>query len=146
MTYAEQSLTPGERITWQGRRHWWHMVAAPLGTFIAGIILTPLFGIGLLVLAVDLLIVLPVVILLWRTEQFAVTDQRVLSKRGLLARRTDEVALRHVESVQVQQGIAGRLWNYGDLAVQGSGGHRLVLPMVTRPQQLRAAVQQGVHR
>jgi uncharacterized membrane protein YdbT with pleckstrin-like domain len=122
------------------------MVAAPLGTFIAGIILTPLFGIGLLVLAVDLLIVLPVVILLWRTEQFAVTDQRVLSKRGLLARRTDEVALRHVESVQVQQGIAGRLWNYGDLAVQGSGGHRLVLPMVTRPQQLRAAVQQGVHR
>ena len=48
----------------------------------------------------------------WITE-FAVTDRRVISKRGFIMRDTDEMNMDKVESVDVDQSILGRLLDYG---------------------------------
>ena len=58
----------------------------------------------------------------WITE-IAVTDRRVIYKRGFITRHTEEMNMDKVESVDVDQSILGRLLDYGTVHVIGTGGH-----------------------
>ena len=56
------------------------------------------------------------------STEFAVTNQRIIAKTGLIRRRTTEILLQKVESIKVDQGLLGRLFGYGRLEVVGTGG------------------------
>ena len=58
----------------------------------------------------------------WITE-FAVTDRRVIYKRGFISRHTDEMNMDKVESVDVDQSILGRLLDYGTVRDHGHRRH-----------------------
>jgi uncharacterized membrane protein YdbT with pleckstrin-like domain len=55
------------------------------------------------------------------TTEMAVTDRRIIFKRGFIRRRTIEMHLDKVESVDVDQTILGRIFNYGDILIRGVG-------------------------
>lgn len=74
------------------------------------------------------------------TTEFGLTDQRIIFKRGVVARFTDEIPLHALESVHLHQGILGRLFNFGRLEVNGSGGSGLWTPFVQNPVNLRSAI------
>ena len=57
----------------------------------------------------------------WITE-IAVTDQRVIYKRGFICRQTAEMNMDKVESVDVDQSILGRLLDYGTIHVERARG------------------------
>jgi uncharacterized membrane protein YdbT with pleckstrin-like domain len=57
----------------------------------------------------------------WTTE-IAVTNRRIIVKRGLIWRQSMEMNLNKVESVYVAQSILGRLLNYGNVDVLGTEG------------------------
>ena len=48
------------------------------------------------------------------TSEFAVTSSRLILKVGLISRYTTELLLAKVVSIGVQQGLTGRLLNFGD--------------------------------
>ena len=75
------------------------------------------------------------------TSEFAITNRRVIVKTGLLARRTIEINISRVESVQVDQDIFGRLFNYGAITVIGTGGTKEPFTMIENPQAFRRMVQ-----
>lgn len=54
--------------------------------------------------------------------EFAVTNQRVIVKVGLISRTTVELNLGKLETVAVDQSLLGRLLGYGSVAFVGSGG------------------------
>ena len=56
----------------------------------------------------------------WTTE-LAVTDKRIIFKRGFIRRRTIEMNMDKVESVDVDQSVLGRILDYGDITVRGTG-------------------------
>jgi len=56
----------------------------------------------------------------WTTE-IDVTDRRIVYKRGFIRRHTVEMNMDKVESVDVDQSILGRMLNYGDITVWGTG-------------------------
>ena len=56
----------------------------------------------------------------WTTE-IAVTDRRIIYKRGFIRRHTIEMHLDKVESIDVDQSILGRIFNYGDILIRGVG-------------------------
>ena len=56
----------------------------------------------------------------WITEM-AVTDRRIIYKRGLIRRMTAEMNIEKVESVSVGQSILGRILDYGTIDVRGTG-------------------------
>src|SRR6202022_4225740 len=56
----------------------------------------------------------------WTTET-DVTNFRIVHKTGFIKRRTFEMSLDKVESVDVNQTILGRLLNYGSVTVRGVG-------------------------
>ncbi len=56
----------------------------------------------------------------WTTE-IAVTDRRVILKHGFIRRATMEMNLAKVESIDVDQTLTGRLFNYGNVTIRGTG-------------------------
>ncbi len=75
------------------------------------------------------------------TSEFAVTSVRLVFKGGLVARNTTEMLLSKVESISVTQSLPGRMLNYGDLTVSGTGGAREVFARVHDPVSFRNEVQ-----
>ncbi|RME36028.1 MAG: PH domain-containing protein [Thermoflexia bacterium] len=76
------------------------------------------------------------------TTEFAVTNRRIIAKRGFIRRHTVEMLLTRVETVSVHQNILGRLLNYGTIAVTGTGGTRESFRAIVAPLRVR----QGIHR
>jgi uncharacterized membrane protein YdbT with pleckstrin-like domain len=74
------------------------------------------------------------------TTEIAVTDRRVILKHGLISRRTLEMNLARVESVDVRQGIFGRLLNFGDVLIRGTGSGMEPIRGIDSPIEFRRRV------
>jgi uncharacterized membrane protein YdbT with pleckstrin-like domain len=72
----------------------------------------------------------------WTTET-DVTNLRVVHKTGFIKRRTFEMSLDKVESVDVNQSILGRLLNYGDVTVRGVGEGAETIHTIASPLDFR---------
>jgi uncharacterized membrane protein YdbT with pleckstrin-like domain len=75
----------------------------------------------------------------WTTET-DVTNMRVVHKTGFIKRRSFEMALDKIESVDVDQSILGRLLNYGDVTVNGVGEGTQNIPTIAAPLAFRSAI------
>ncbi len=75
------------------------------------------------------------------TSEYVVTNKRVVIKTGIVSRKTLEMMLSKVESVDVQQGIVARILGFGRILVVGTGGSREPFSMIARPIEFRRAVQ-----
>ena len=64
------------------------------------------------------------------TTEIAITNNRLIYKRGLIARQVGEISIDRIEGVNVLQSILGRLLNYGRLAIRGMGIGEVVLPPI----------------
>src|SRR5439155_1006 len=75
----------------------------------------------------------------WITE-FAVTDMRVIYKTGFISRRTAEMNMDKIESVDVDQSVLGRLLDFGTIHVLGTGQGIEHLHRIASPIKLRNAI------
>jgi uncharacterized membrane protein YdbT with pleckstrin-like domain len=75
-----------------------------------------------------------------RSTEIVVTDRRVIYKRGLLSRHTVEMNITRIETVDVIQGIAGRIFNYGTVIIRGTGAGIEPLRGIGAPVRLRNAI------
>ncbi len=71
------------------------------------------------------------------TTEIAVTDRRIIYKRGFVRRYTVEMHMDKVESVDVDQSILGRLLDCGDVIIHGTGMGIEPLPNIDHPLELR---------
>ena len=74
------------------------------------------------------------------TTETDVTDRRVVHKTGFINRHTFEIALDKIESVDVEQSIAGRIFNYGDVTIMGVGEGRQTISTIASPLAFRSAI------
>jgi len=74
------------------------------------------------------------------TTEIVVTDRRILFKEGFVRRRTMEMNMNKVETVDVVQSIPGRIFNYGTILIRGTGSSYEPLRMIGDPLALRTAV------
>ena len=125
MSYVESNLSAGERVIHQGELHW--------AIFLPGIILLPLYGIGVIFLILAYVRKI--------STEMAVTNKRVIIKDGFISRRTIEMNLAKIENIGIDQGIVGRLLDYGTVTVVGTGGTREQFKYVAIPLAFRRAVQ-----
>lgn len=124
-TFVQGTLGKDEKIIVEGRVSGWALVPS----IIIGIITIPLFGLGII-------IILSAVFTYISTE-LAVTNKRVVAKTGFIKRSTIELNLSKVESIQVHQGLFGRILNYGSLVVSGAGNPQAPIPNIADPMSFR---------
>ena len=77
------------------------------------------------------------------TTEIAITNQRLVFKQGLLARRVGEIAVDRIEGVSVLQSLLGRIFNYGRIAVRGMGVGEVVMPPIQDPIAFRQAIERA---
>jgi uncharacterized membrane protein YdbT with pleckstrin-like domain len=66
-----------------------------------------------------------------------VTSLRVVHKEGFIKRQTFEMSLDKIESVDVEQSIAGRIFGWGNVTVMGVGEGRKTIKMIASPLEFR---------
>ena len=77
---------------------------------------------------------------IWTTE-IAVTNHRVVIKRGWLTRSTTELQLKNIEQVNFHQGLLGRIFGFGKIVVHGTGVDDMILPNIACPTDLVKAIE-----
>jgi hypothetical protein len=75
---------------------------------------------------------------------FAVTNKRVVVKVGLVRRHSTEILLRQVEGITVDQGIMGRILDFGTIVIEGTGSDRTPYRGIGAPLKFRLAVQEQI--
>jgi uncharacterized membrane protein YdbT with pleckstrin-like domain len=76
----------------------------------------------------------------WWVTEMAVTNRRVIYKKGLVRRQTNEMNMDKVESVQVKQSIVGRMLDYGTVTILGTGEGFETLRTIASPIALRNSI------
>lgn len=149
MSYINHVIQPGEKIIMIGRLSW-IVYYRTIWYVIVGVVLVVLehvywdedpviYATAALFGALALVSASHAWFLRWTTE-IAVTDRRVIFKRGFVNRHTIEVNMDKVASVDVDQSILGRVFNFGTVTVQGTGLTFEPLRRVDSPLALRNAI------
>jgi len=81
-------------------------------------------------------------LVLFLTSEFGVTSKRVLGKTGFIRRTSLDIVLNKVEAIRLSQSILGRILNYGDIEVTGTGGTDEILRFIPDPLLFRKSVQE----
>jgi uncharacterized membrane protein YdbT with pleckstrin-like domain len=148
MSYLQHVLQPGEQVRRISSIHWivyWPGVAVALLAVVAYWFSETRYLTGIWRYTAYALALVAVVLLiqqwlqLWVTE-IAVTNRRVIYKKGLVRRQTNEMNMDKVESVQINQSILGRMLDYGDVTILGTGEGFETLRTIARPIELRNSI------
>lgn len=73
----------------------------------------------------------------YHSTELAITNKRIISKFGIIKRSSVELSLGKVEGIKVEQGIIGRIFNYGSIIVSGTGGDNAPIPNISNPMEFR---------
>lgn len=169
MLYVEQSLGPGEQLIRVGQFHWVYTAKAiswivfgfiaalailfvPVYFLYEGLPFTKYFHavaelhpgirIGAFVTFLMGIFFFASMMVRKATTEIAVTDKRMILKTGLVARHVNEISVDRIESVEVIQGILGRMLGYGTIAARGVGIGVIGLPTIDSPILFRQAIQE----
>jgi membrane protein YdbS with pleckstrin-like domain len=154
MSYVANVLQPGEEVIATARIHWWFLwrrtlplviIAAIIAGFVpsqqgdaqhallAGAALALVLGLALAIApAIER-----------ATTELAVTNRRVIHKTGMIRRHSIEMSRSQVESVDVDQGVLGRMLDFGDITVHGTGTTPEPFRCVAAPLRFRSAITAG---
>ena len=80
----------------------------------------------------------------WWVTEIAVTNRKVIYKKGLIRRQTNEMNMDKVESVKIDQSIIGRILDYGNVQILGTGEGFETLRTIPSPIELRNSIITGM--
>ena len=126
-SYVEGALVKDEKIVHVGNVSlWslWHLI-------VFGVLLLPAVGLGLILLVMAYV--------KYKTTELAITTKRVIVKVGFIRRSTVEININKVESIQVDQEILGRMFNFGTLVIAGAGNPQAPIVGISSPMEFRKA-------
>lgn len=127
-TFVENSLISGEVVESQAEITWlsqfWLYLFAVLT--VMTIVLPILF---ILVAVINVL-----------TTELAVTNKKVIGKTGFISRVSIDLPLDKLESINIDQGVIGRILGYGRVSIRGVGGNNVSIPFIKQPLDFRRVV------
>jgi uncharacterized membrane protein YdbT with pleckstrin-like domain len=146
--YIDDILQPGEKVLYSTNAHWifyFPAIAAWIVALFLFLLSRQTVTEGLVLLCLAAAAVVAVVALYWTvkgwfhrwTTETDVTNLRVVHKTGFIKRRTFEMSLEKVESVDVDQSILGRVLNYGNVTVRGVGEGAETIDTIASPLEFR---------
>ena len=150
--YIDDILQPGEKVLYSTNAHWIFFGPAILLWILAAVffVLSGMVpaGSALIVVCWALAAIVAVVALYktvtawfhrWTTET-DVTNLRVVHKTGFISRKSFEMSLDKVESVDVTQSIAGRIFDFGDVTIMGVGEGKETIRTIASPLTFRNSI------
>jgi uncharacterized membrane protein YdbT with pleckstrin-like domain len=126
--YPRKLLNDGEELALDLRPHWWYFskhIATGIPLFVLGGFLVSVGNGWLLAIWGVLAVVwagwLGLKYLEWNFTHFVVTDDRVIFRTGVLAKRGVEIPMERINNINFHQGIWERVIGAGDLDIESAG-------------------------
>lgn len=158
MGYVEKNLMSGEKLYVQAKLHWTIFSKAilfcassagllfySLKTSMAGDIkVSELVRNGGLITLIPALWYLAAAFINYNATELAVTSKRVIAKFGFIKRSTIELNHSKVESFHVDQSVLGRIFGFGTLHINGTGGGITPIPNISDPLGFRRKAMEAI--
>ncbi|MGD0707264.1 MAG: PH domain-containing protein [Anaerolineaceae bacterium] len=146
MGYIEKNLVDGETILYRAKISWATFIF-PILLLIILIWMCSKFSPFLVVLSVlfSIYLILQILLIITTTE-FALTNRRIIAKKGIIRQHSIDMMLGQVESIKVSQPIDGRIFNFGTVTVVGSGGTEEFFKSISNPLELRKQVNNQISK
>ena len=125
MSYIDSNLVGNEAVLYRGKVTLW----AWLPWLLWGLLLGFTTIVGFLLIPLGYLII--------RSNEAGVTNKRLIAKSGLIRRDTVEIPIKKVSSLQVKQGIIGRILGYGTLIISDVGAAHAPIKYIREPLKFR---------
>lgn len=129
MSYLDESLAPGEVIAGRFELHWtakWRLILFLL-------LAIPTLGLALLAALYEWIRL--------RSIEQGVTNRRVVRKTGIVSRRTEELRLASIETIDLRQSAWGRLLGFGDVILTGRGESAMIFSRLAEPLDAKRAIE-----
>ena len=133
MSYIDESLSAGEEVSARFRLHW--VARLPLALWIL---------LGLVTFGITWLVAIYEYLRLRHVEQ-GLTNKRVIYKAGIISRKSEEMKLGSIETVEIDQGILGRVLGYGTVKVTGRGTSDVLFRPVDDPMTVKRQIENISH-
>jgi Bacterial PH domain len=163
MRYIKASLVPGEAIVYQTRLHWIVMLRhillglllfAGSGALLSYFLHHPrlannsehLTEGGAAALLIFGLVAIFAGVVRRNATEMAVTTRRVVVKQGLGSRKTIEMLLNKIETIEISEPMVGRMLGYGSITIIGTGGTSEPFHKIAHPLRFRSEVQQQLEK
>ena len=149
MAYVRKVLQPGETLVYEAALSWVGYLPGLLVLILAAVAFVVGGELSGWPLWVDIVAGIILLVALWLlaaawftrwTTEVAITDRRIIHKTGFIRRKTIEMSVEKVESVDVNQSLLGRLFDYGDVIVRGTGAGLAPLNEIDQPLKFRSKI------
>lgn len=145
MSYIENSLSTGEEVVAVFPIHWLYWAIMVFWSLLGSCILIGVsalisYKISLIMLLLCLLVV-GYYFMKFRGIERGVTNKRVITKHGIVARISDEMKLTSIETVEINQSFWDRLFNCGTVRITGRGESVLLLNQVDDPLFVKKTIE-----
>ncbi len=129
MAYIEESLSKNEQIHEVFKLHW----SSKIPMFIWIILALPTFGLTL-------------ILAIWewfklKSLEQGVTNKRAIRKSGIISRKTDEMKIGSIETVEIDQGVIGRIFGFGSVKITGRGISDVVFEKIDKPIEVKKSIE-----
>ena len=135
MSYIENNLNKGEKLKYHSK-----MSKKPILFWYLVLLVYPLLVSIEWILPFSTLY-LPFALFAYFWSDFGVTGKRVIRRKGIISRNVSEMNLSSIESINVVQGIIGRILNYGSLEISGRGTTTVYFSNIDDPAKVRKLIQ-----
>ena len=127
--YIQESLSNGEEVKALFELHWFSKIPMVIWIILA----IPTLGLTL-------------VLALWewlklRNIEQGVTNKRVVLKKGIISRKSEEMKISSIETVEIIQGVMGRVFGFGTVKVTGRGISDLVFKNINDPMDVKRKIE-----
>ncbi len=166
MSYVVENLVPGEKLLYQGEFHWFYTVSSGLSlllsalfalwiyyyppVFLYSFLNTGVFTLNDAVVQVNQVLAFLFFIygayqyfmrmMMKNNTEIAVTDRRIIYKRGVIGQYIKTIDRGRVEGVDIYQSVLGRILDMGRVHVRDFGHGGIRLPVIKKPNEFRKAL------
>ncbi len=147
MSYIKDTLLKDEQILYYTRPHYivFYSVFLWAAVFIFTVWISSSTLLGGLMLLFGLISFISDLIS-YKCSEYAITNRRILIKVGFIRRKSLEIFLDRIEGVYVEQGISGRILNFGTVIIAGVGGTKNPFFYIPDPLKFRSNIQQQLQQ
>jgi uncharacterized membrane protein YdbT with pleckstrin-like domain len=149
--YIDDILQPGEKVLYSTNAHWiffWPAIAAWIVALAFFLLSRNTLNETLVLVWLSLAAISALAALYWTltvwfhrwTTETDVTNLRVVHRSGFLKRKTFEMSLDKVASVNVEQTILGRILDYGDVTLSSVGEAEEEIETLASPLEFRNSI------
>ncbi len=133
MSYIEDSLSDGEQIVGLFKLHWFARIPMVFWMVLG----VPTLGLTWILALYEFLRL--------RCIEQGVTNKRVIFKRGIISRQTEEMKLSSIETVEMEQSVSGRLFGFGTVKLTGRGSSDFRFRNIDDPLAVKRQIESVSH-